>query len=122
MERRFESYADARAEAVRQIDRAYLALGPNSGMWPDHGTYHILVAERARVLYDMPVWVHPTRADAIERDIIPALGDTAADYDLDAIFDECYEYSAEYGGFVQTCDDEAFWAAVQRADVSTEEG
>ena len=120
MERRFETYADARAEAVREIDRAYLALGP--GMSPNPDTYNILVGERARVLYDMPVWVHPTRLDAIERDIIPALGDTAGDYDLDAIFDECYEYSAEYGGFVSTCDDDEFWAAVQRADVSTEEG
>ncbi|WP_166345181.1 hypothetical protein [Phytoactinopolyspora limicola] len=62
---------------------------------------------------------YTTNLDAIEAiaTAIEAGGtDTAHrdEYDLDAIFRATHEYDAEAGGFVQTVDEDGFWAAVQR--------
>jgi hypothetical protein len=59
--------------------------------------------------------IHSTREDVMNYEIIPALGADAGDFDLDKIFDSCFEYSAELGGFVQTVDTEGFWDAAQAA-------
>jgi len=65
------------------------------------------------------------KTDAINEVIIPALGDDAADFDHDAIFDAIFEWVAVTNdkgeeiaretGFVQTADDVEFWAAVEAA-------
>lgn len=49
--------------------------------------------------------------------------DAAADYDIDAIFADCYSYDPALGhiqdaGFVSQVDGEDFWALVQRHDKS----
>lgn len=64
---------------------------------------------------------YTTRQDAIEQAIVPALGDFGTDYDLDAIFDACFEYDPCEGhiqdaGYVQVVDDADFWQAVEAAD------
>lgn len=71
---------------------------------------------------------HTTKQDVIEREIVPALTvpgiSDPAEYDLDAIFDECWTYDANAGGFLpvdwigdENADDEfptRFWLAVQK--------
>ena len=43
--------------------------------------------------------------------------DASNDYDLDAIFDENFEFSIELQQFVQTTSDTEFWASVERHTV-----
>ena len=59
--------------------------------------------------------IYTTAQDTVERAIIPALGDHADEYDIDAIFDHAFEYSADLGGFVQTVDTDEFWKIVEAA-------
>ena len=54
---------------------------------------------------------YTTKQDAITYAILPALGEYAADHDVDAIFDATFTY--EGTGFVQTASVEEFWAAVE---------
>lgn len=56
-----------------------------------------------------------TKADAIEQSILPALGDYADDFDVDAIFDECFVYRD--GCFVPR-DGVDFWEVAKASDVS----
>lgn len=69
--------------------------------------------------------VYTTRAECIECEIIPALGEYAADHDLDAIADEVIEFHDAYDeeagaywlpaqGFYIAADDADFWASVER--------
>lgn len=60
--------------------------------------------------------VYTTKRDAIEQNVMPALGTDAHDYDMDAIFDEAFEYDSERCGFVQTVTVEEFWAIVAKHD------
>lgn len=60
--------------------------------------------------------IFTTRQDAIDHAIAPAL-DKVADFDLDAIFEATFTYDAARQGFVQTADEDEFWAAVQAAAV-----
>ena len=56
---------------------------------------------------------YTTRQDAIAYAIEPALGEYADQHDLDAIFEATFAYDADAQAFVQTADDETFWAAVE---------
>ncbi|WP_309080260.1 hypothetical protein [Zhihengliuella sp.] len=40
--------------------------------------------------------------------------DAETEYDVDAIVDEAYEYSAELGGFAQLVDTDGFWELVAK--------
>lgn len=60
--------------------------------------------------------IFTTRQDAIDHAIAPAL-DKVTDFDLDAIFEATFTYDAARQGFVQTADEDEFWAAVQAAAV-----
>lgn len=55
-----------------------------------------------------------TKTDVMEQEIIPALDGHEDDYDLDAIFDACWDWRD--GAFVQN--DSDFWAVVQANDIS----
>lgn len=64
--------------------------------------------------------MHTTRTDA-EQDVIAAIEspgsdveDARAEFDIDSIVDEVYEYSADLQAFVQTADTDEFWDAVMR--------
>lgn len=67
---------------------------------------------------------YTTRQDAIEQDILPALGNYADSYNIDAIFDEAYDYLVDTdwrgnellntAGFEQTVSDDEFWAIAER--------
>lgn len=71
---------------------------------------------------------YTTKPQAIEALIVTALGDFAADYDIDAIADESLSYQVDTddkgnellntAGFEQTVSDEEFWAIVERHDTS----
>lgn len=73
---------------------------------------------------------YTTKDDAIEQYVVPALGDYADDHDLDAIFDDCFEYNQAIdedgvehlnsSGFRLTADEAAFWESVQRHDIGSE--
>ena len=63
-----------------------------------------------------------TREEAIQQEIAPAL-DEPSDYNLDAIFDDCFEWAAIVdksgvqhgnGWFQQSVSDTAFWASVEK--------
>lgn len=60
---------------------------------------------------------HETIADAIEREILPALGEWAADYDVDAMARELFEYSPDTRRLEPTGAD--FWEVARRHDVSS---
>jgi hypothetical protein len=61
--------------------------------------------------------LHSTKQDVIDHEIVPALtvpGVSAPEeYDIDAIFDQCWAYDAEAGGFVPTADADRFWEVVE---------
>jgi hypothetical protein len=71
---------------------------------------------------------YATKPQAIEALIVTALGDFAADYDIDAIADETLAYTVDTddqgnellntAGFEQTVSDEEFWAIVETHDTS----
>lgn len=63
--------------------------------------------------------MYTTRTDVEQHQIIAPIeagndSDARADFDIDAIFDECFEYSAELQAFVQIVDADGFWASVER--------
>lgn len=55
-------------------------------------------------------------ADAIEQEILPALGEWAADYDVDAMARELFEYDTDTRRLEPTGAD--FWDVAERHDVS----
>lgn len=67
---------------------------------------------------------YSSKSDAIEQDIIPALGDFDDEYDADAIFEAAFAYRVdedEHGnellnsaGFVQVVGAAEFWEIVER--------
>lgn len=57
-----------------------------------------------------------TRQDAIEQEIIPALGEFADQYDIEAIADDALTYVAGHG--FDVAQDEEFWRIVERHDIS----
>ena len=60
---------------------------------------------------------YSTKTDAIAQAILPALGEHADDFDIDAIFDEAYGWDDE-GHLVQTVSDDEFWQIVEAHDIS----
>ncbi len=74
---------------------------------------------------------YTTRPDAIEQAILPALGDHADDYDVDAICQETFDYRVDTdqhgnellntAGFEQTVTDDEFWEIVARHDRTAED-
>ncbi|WP_026821113.1 hypothetical protein [Arthrobacter castelli] len=59
-----------------------------------------------------------TTADDAKAHIIAVIesGDATRDeFDIEAIFTACYEYSTELQKFVPTVDGDEFWAAVEQA-------
>lgn len=61
-----------------------------------------------------------SKEQIISLDIIPALGGYEEDYDIDAIFDEAYEYSPELDGFYSTVDGDQFWDIAAANDLTME--
>lgn len=59
---------------------------------------------------------YETITDAIEREILPALGERAADYDVDAMARELFEYDPDTRLMEPTGAD--FWEVARRHDVS----
>lgn len=65
-----------------------------------------------------------TLSEVIEQHVAPALGEFAADYDVEAIARETFEYRVDRDGdgtehlstvgFEQVVDEDGFWAAVER--------
>lgn len=81
----------------------------------------------------MDAKVYATRDDAIEQEIIPALGDDVEEYDLDKIFEAIFDWHNEYdslgnnllneSGFILTIaddDEDAFWRAACDAWINLE--
>lgn len=70
---------------------------------------------------------YTTRQDAINHEVIPALGDYRDDYDHDAIFEATFDYRTDTdergnevltaAGFERTADDTEFWEAVKAAEI-----
>jgi len=62
--------------------------------------------------------MYTTRQDAeamITQTIEAGGSSDATDYNIDQIFDTCFEYSTDLQAFVQTVDTDGFWDAVQEA-------
>lgn len=69
-----------------------------------------------------------SKQDVLDQDIIPALGSYAADYDVDAIFQEAFDYRTDTddngnvllntAGFEQVVDVEGFWEIAEAHDNS----
>lgn len=55
-----------------------------------------------------------TRQD-VTAEITEALGEYAAEHDVDRIADACFEYSAVTARFEQVVDTDGFWAEVEKA-------
>lgn len=55
-----------------------------------------------------------TKTDALDRIILPALGEWAEDHDVDAIFDEAFEFDTAAQAFYQSATEEEFWEIVER--------
>lgn len=59
-------------------------------------------------------------SDDVHTEIVTALessaevADADAEFDIEAIADECFVYDAAAGGFVQSADTVEFWASVER--------
>ena len=62
--------------------------------------------------------VYGTKNDVIEYEIKPALGEWACDYDLDAIFDEAFDYDTAHNGIVPVVSGDDFWCVAAAHDVS----
>lgn len=62
--------------------------------------------------------MYTTRQDAeamITQTIEAGGAADATDYNIDQIFETCFEYSADLQAFVQTVDTDSFWDAVEEA-------
>lgn len=60
---------------------------------------------------------YSSKTDAVEQYILPALGEYAADYDIDAIFDEAFKWvDGVDGGF--KVDGSNFYAIAAANDIS----
>lgn len=65
-----------------------------------------------------------TKDDAIQQDILPALGEFADSHDIDGIFAETFEYKVDVNdkgqenlntaGFEQIVDTDTFWTIVEK--------
>lgn len=62
----------------------------------------------------MPTFV--TKRDAIEQDLLPALGDHAGDFDVNGLADAAYSYYPGRGFVHATRDAEEFWTLVTQFD------
>lgn len=60
---------------------------------------------------------YTTKTDAIEQCIEPALGEHADDFDMDAIFQDFFEYDEDARGFVER-EDVDFWDVAQAHDTT----
>lgn len=85
------------------------------------GKFYVLADEEETVeetteetMTETDARAYATKTDVMEQEIIPALDGHEDDYDLDAIFDACWEWRD--GAFVQN--DADFWAVVQANDIS----
>lgn len=73
---------------------------------------------------------YTTIADVIQQDVIPALGEHAADYDAEAIAREAFEYRVDTdgqgrellntAGFEQTATVDEFWQIAAKHDTTTD--
>lgn len=52
----------------------------------------------------------------IDQVIIPALGEFKDDYDLEAIFEEAFEYSSKLNGFYYAVSEDEYWKIVEKHD------
>lgn len=57
---------------------------------------------------------YTTKTDALEREVLPALGDWAEDYDLDELFDRLFYYDEGARGFKMR--DVDFWETAAACD------
>lgn len=63
---------------------------------------------------------YTTSADAIEQEIVQplehseAVNDAGAEYDVRAIFDECFTFDVEKQSFYQSATENEFWESIQR--------
>lgn len=61
---------------------------------------------------------YTSASEAIDREIIPALGDYVNDFDVSAIFDEVFSWNEKKQEWTQTVDGEEFWEIVRNHDIS----
>lgn len=54
--------------------------------------------------------IYTTKTDAMEQEILPALGEYASEHDLDAIFDRAFTWTGR--GYEQTVSTDEFWEIV----------
>lgn len=80
---------------------------------PLRGTGFHRIRKRAKTMYTTRAEAEQAVIDAIEAAGSP-VKDARREYDIDAIVEETYEYSAELEQFVQVTDTEGFWAAVEK--------
>lgn len=65
----------------------------------------------------MQIWI--TKEDAVNYAVLPALGEDAADFDVDAIFAEAFVHvspvgGAQRAGFAQAVDTDGFWRIAEK--------
>lgn len=77
---------------------------------------------------ESPTTLHTTIQDAIDQEVLPALGQYAADYDVEAIADEVFRFDDGYDqttgvhnldrqGFYQAVGDDAFWQIAENHQI-----
>lgn len=60
---------------------------------------------------------YTSKTDVVAQVILPALGENADDFDIDAIFDAAFGWDDE-GHLVQTVSSDEFWQIVEAHDIS----
>ena len=71
--------------------------------------------------YDPELADYPTgrdKRDIICLEIIPYLGEFKDDFDIEAIFNESYEYSQQLNGFYSPLTEEEFVEVIQKHDLT----
>lgn len=101
-----DCYNRNKAEFIDQIVAYIAALLEDEPETTEETTEETMTETDARA--------YATKTDVMEQEIIPALDGHEDDYDLDAIFDACWDWRD--GAFVQN--DADFWAIVQANDIS----